>query len=204
MRARGRASAALWPVADCHICDDSYDFGKRAVNYRAEHLAARLGVKGGAAQQAGRRGVAVHGAFDWNKTSLPRHLFAPLPGDLFPPAKHPSAPHTQGLALAPLTSAPGDEVAIRVVHPGGRARQRAFVFTGGGYDDIAPGFGFPNAALLAPGKAVTAHLRDVARAGDCQIWRDGPNYMVGQGVWGLHRGGVAGACDDTPKPGPGK
>lgn len=204
MRARGRASADLWPVADCHICDDSYDFGKRAVNYRAEHLAARLGVKGGAAQKPGRRGVAVHGAFDWNKTSLPRHLFAPLPDDLFPPAKHPSAPNTQGLALAPLTSTPGDEVAIRIVHPGGRARQRAFVFSGGGYDDIAPGFGFPNATLLAPGKAVTAHLRDVARAGDCQIWRDGPNYMVGQGVWGLHRGGVAGACDDTPKPGLGK
>lgn len=175
-------SRALWPVADCHVCDDSYDFGKRGVSYRADHLAARLRVSGGRTPSSQTKDVAVNGLFDWNRTSLPARLFQPS----FAP-----------LALAPLTSQAGDDVAIRVVHPGGRARQRAFALGGAGYDDLAPDFGFPNAALLAPGKAITAHLRAVARDGDCQLWRDGPNYMVGQGVWGLHRVGQGGPCGAT-------
>jgi len=83
-----------------------------------------------------------------------------------------------------LSARAGEEVMFRVVHPGGRARQRAFIITGNGFDDLFPGFGFPNAALLAPGKAITAALRRPLGPG-CHFWHDGPRLMVGHGAWGL-------------------
>ena len=159
----------LAPVADCHVCDDSYDFGKRGVSYRAGMLTARLGIP--AITQMGEIASTVNGAFDLNKIVIPKSIYS----------------HTvKALHLPPLVSQPGDEVMFRLLHPAGRARQRAFVMTGAGYDDLFPGFGFPSAALLAPGKALTAHLWRKAAAGECQLWRDGPSLMVGQGVWGLH------------------
>ena len=152
------------PLADCHVCDDSYDWGKRGVNYRTGLLAARLKLGGPGTNPE------VDGLFDLNGVPMPKGMFAPT---------------YEPLHLPVLASRRGDDVAMRIVHPGGRARQRAFVLTGAGYADLFPGFGFPDAALLMPGKALTAHWLRRAESG-CQLWRDGPNYMVGQGVWGLH------------------
>ena len=88
-----------------------------------------------------------------------------------------------------LQACAGEQVVIRVVHPGGRARQRAFVMNGMGYDDLFPGFGFPNAALLAPGKAVSAWLTprqfDAAGQPVSYLWSDGPGMLAGGGTWGL-------------------
>lgn len=173
----GRANGYA-PVADCKVCDDSYDFGKRAVSYRSGMLAERLGLPAVRSADAKRYAARVHGAFDLNAIAIAKNIYTPTFAQLHLPA---------------LTSMDGDEVAIRVVHPGGRARQRAFVLTGAGYDDLFPGFGFANAALLAPGKAITAHLWRRASPG-CGLWRDGPSLMVGQGVWGLHVVGDAAAC----------
>ena len=93
-------------------------------------------------------------------------------------------PRQQRMLTAPtLLASPGEEVVYRVLHPGGRARQRAFNTFGNGYDDLFPGFGFPNSALLAPGKALTAALLQPVAAG-CYPWRDGPGMMFGGGVWG--------------------
>lgn len=162
------------PLADCHVCDDSYDWGKRGVNYRSGQLAARLKLSGPGGNPH------VDGMFDLNGVPLPKAMFSPAYAELHLPV---------------LASRRGDDVAIRIVHPGGRARQRAFVLTGAGYADLFPGFGFPDSALLMPGKAVTAHWIRRAESG-CQLWRDGPNYMVGQGVWGLH--GVVASAGPNP------
>lgn len=167
---------AKTPVADCLTCDDSYDFGKRAVSYSTGMLAERLGK----AAKSNKPGV--HGAFDLNKVRIAEDIYVP-------------GKDSKTLHLPPLFSRAGDEVRFRLMHPGGRARQRAFVMTGAGYEDLFPSFGFPSAALLAPGKAVTATLLRPARDKECNFWRDGPSYMVGQGVWGLHA--VGGATDDA-------
>ena len=83
-----------------------------------------------------------------------------------------------------LRAQAGEEVVIHVVHPGGRARQRALVTIGQDYDDLFPGFGFPHAALVAPGKAVPASLSRVVEPG-CYLWFDGPTQIRGAGAWGL-------------------
>ena len=83
-----------------------------------------------------------------------------------------------------LRAVAGEEVVVHVVHPGGRARQRAFATIAQDYSDLFPGFGFPRAALLAPGKAITASLTKVVEPG-CYLWFDGPLHLRAGGVWGL-------------------
>lgn len=83
-----------------------------------------------------------------------------------------------------LRAEPGEEVVIHIVHPGGRARQRAFITIAQDYDDLFPGFGFPRGALLAPGKAVTASLTMPLKRG-CYLWFDGPTQTRAGGTWGL-------------------
>ena len=83
-----------------------------------------------------------------------------------------------------LAACEGEQIVIRVVHPGGRARQRSFAMNGYSYDELFPGFGFPRSALLAPGKAITAWLRPEARPGTT-VWHDGPTHLRAAGTWGL-------------------
>lgn len=83
-----------------------------------------------------------------------------------------------------LRAIAGDEVVIHVVHPGGRARQRAFATVAQDYDDLFRGFGLPRAALLAPGKAITASLTKAVEPG-CYLWFDGPAHLRSAGTWGL-------------------
>lgn len=173
---QARTNGGGWsPVADCHVCDDSYDFGKKGVSYRSTPLFARLDLRGANPyrpdeNRTGERGP-LNGAADLNAVALPPDML-----------------HVRGTdgARTPivLDALAGEEVILRLVHPGGRARQRAFVMTGNGYDDLLPGFGSPNAALLAPGKALTAAMRRPVAAG-CHFWQDGPRPMAGHGVWGL-------------------
>ncbi|PVA09546.1 hypothetical protein DC366_12655 [Pelagivirga sediminicola] len=148
-------------VDDCPICDDSYDLGEKAASYRsaAFHLRTR---------QGGNPGVEAHS----NLNSRP---FAT---DFF---KFKDSLWSNAMRLWAL---PDEEVVIRVLHPGGRARQRAFVISGHDYDDLFPGFGFPHSALLAPGKAISAALSAPVQPG-CSMWADGPRQVFAAGVWGL-------------------
>lgn len=157
------------PVADCHVCDDSYDFGKKGVSYRSTPFYARRNLRGENPYDHAQ--ALLNGAADVNAVELGPEILHVWERE---------AIRTPTL----LSAAAGDEEMLRIVHPGGRARQRAFILTGNGFDDLFPGFGFPNAALLAPGKAITAASRRPLAAG-CHLWRDGPSAMVGHGAWGL-------------------
>ena len=146
-------------VAECEVCDDSYDFGDQGVNYRSTSFAREL---------RGRNG---------NSTTVERHynLNALNFGDGVFRAE---------AATPVLRAEAGEEVVIHLVHPGGRARQRAFVTIAQDYDDLFPGFGFPHSALLAPGKSTSASLTEVMREG-CYVWFDGPLHLRSGGTWGL-------------------
>ena len=93
-----------------------------------------------------------------------------------------------------LKACEGEQIVIRVIHPGGRARQRAFVMNGYNYDDLFPGFGFPRSVLLAPGKSMTAWLTPKAVPGT-SVWQDGPTHIRTGGVWGLLDVAEAEQCD---------
>ena len=156
-------------VGDCPICDDSYDRGQKAVNYRSAPFWARL-----------RQGKEADGKLVTNDTGAGSNLnqvhfpenflqesWSPIPTPVF-------------------MANEGEEVRFRVLQPHGRARQRAFVSFGHDYKDLLPEFGSPHAALLAPGKAVTATLEGGAKSG-CYLYRDGPMQMFAGGVWGHFR-----------------
>ena len=83
-----------------------------------------------------------------------------------------------------MTACEGEEIVIRAMHPGGRSRQHSFATVGLDYDDLFPGFGFPRAALLAPGKTVTASLTYKAVPGT-YLWTDGTATLRSGGIWGL-------------------
>ncbi len=72
---------------------------------------------------------------------------------------------------------------IRVVHPGGRARQHSFAMNGYDYNDLFPGFGFPHSALVGPGKSVSAWLSPKMVEGKT-LWLDGPRFLASGGTWG--------------------
>lgn len=152
------------PVPDCRVCDDSYDLGERGVSYRSAPFTMRLAGRTGISADFGLR-TYPRDEDDLNTVVFPPNFFAaPLP--------------TPQLAVKP-----GEEIAIRVTHPEGRARQRAFVATTIGYDDLFPGFGSGHTTLLAPGKAMTAWGCAPRTAGD-YLWRDGPQPIFAAGVWG--------------------
>lgn len=153
----GLGGGNLRAVADCHACDDSYDFGDFAVNYVSVSYNQML------RDQSGHDAEAHD---DLNEREFPAEFLKNAPEALR------------------LQACEGEQVLIRVVHPGGRARQRAFVTNGYGYDELFPGFGFPNAALLAPGKTVSAWLTPSMRPGKA-VWHDGPLHIRAGGAWGL-------------------
>lgn len=161
---RSDSLASVKMLPDCPICDDSYDRGEKGISYRSPSFAQGL--------SQGRARVE-------ESDDLNAFVFAP---EFL--KDHPNAVRLQACA--------GEQVVIRVVHPGGRARQRAFVMNGSGYDDLFPGFGFPNAAMLAPGKSISAWLSPEIQAGT-YLWHDGPTQIRAGGVWGLLE--VSAKCD---------
>lgn len=158
-------------VAGCQVCDDSYDLGDQGVNYRSAGFARAL------------RGTPGNGS------TAERH-FNLNAFDFGPGVFRADAP------IPVLRAEAGDEVVIHLVHPGGRARQRAFVTIGQDYDDLFPGFGFPHAALLAPGKSLSASLTEKMRPG-CYLWHDGPLHLRSGGTWGLLDVVAEGAIGDA-------
>lgn len=176
--ADARAYGAIPKIApDCRICDDSYDWGDQGVSYQSRPFASLLRFADIA------RGGRIEASDDLNAVTFPPNFFEGQSGH---------RPDRQPLTLM---ACPGEQVVIRIVHPGGRARQRAFVMNGLGYDDLFPGFGFPNAALVAPGKTVSAWLHPpTVPEPDGQerqpvegkvLWHDGPTYLMAGGTWGL-------------------
>lgn len=152
-------------VEDCGICDDSYDLGDKGVSFVSEPFHVRL-----------RHAMGVSEShFNLNTQDFGTQFFPLSPAEL--PAMHKAQ-------MPVLRVEQGEEIVIHVVHPGGRARQRAFATIGQDYDDLFADFGFPRAALLAPGKAITASLLKTARPG-CYLWFDGPLHLRAGGVWGL-------------------
>lgn len=146
-------------VADCLVCDDSYDLGEQGVNYRSASFARELRGRNG-------NGTRVERHDNLNAHAFGKGVFR------------------ADAATPVLRAEAGEEVVIHLVHPGGRARQRAFVTIAQDYDDLFPGFGFPHSALLAPGKSLTAALTEPMREG-CYLWFDGPTHLRAGGTWGL-------------------
>lgn len=142
-------------VPDCPVCDDSYDRGDQGVNYRSPAFV----------QGVSENGTRIEASDDLNVVTFPPDFWI----------NHPNAIRLRACA--------GEQVVIRVIHPGGRARQRTFVMNGTDYDDLFPGFGFPHSALLAPGKSISAWLSPRIKAGT-YLWHDGPTTIRAGGVWG--------------------
>ncbi|NNM74241.1 hypothetical protein [Enterovirga aerilata] len=159
------------PLGDCPApCDDSYDQGEKAVSYRSAALARRL-----AGYRSAPLGLGL-GHYAKDRTNLNAYEF---PRNFFSAAFKPFATPT-------LEARPAEEVVIRVAHPSGRARQRVFVTLGTSYADMLPGFGSNHAALVAPGKAITAFLCAPRLPADF-LYRDGPQHIVAGGVVGQMR-----------------
>lgn len=144
------------PIPDCFICDDSYDFGEKGINYRSAAFWQRLGLK-----TNGNQG------FDLNDVAFPANFFE---------ESYRPFPFTDFRAKA------RDEIRFLVVHPGGRARQRSFQLYGhnftAGIDDYGPTW----SALMAPGKAETLVVKS-AKPGTW-LYRDGPANIFAGGAWG--------------------
>lgn len=167
-------------IADCHICDDSYDSGDVAVNYRTEPLWARLGTSWRDSASNPETGAAM--LVDLNALAIPRDIWLKPKG---------GAGAGTNIETPVIPVIEGEALVIHAVHPGGRARQRALVTYGHRYlDKNLPKFGSPSSALLAPRKDVTAVIERVERG--CWLWRDGPAQFVGGGVWGMIVGTPAG------------
>ncbi|NHF72003.1 cupredoxin domain-containing protein [Paracoccus xiamenensis] len=143
-------------VPECIHCDDSYDLGDLGVSYRSPAFVQGLSFGG----------QSVENSDDLNALKFPARFWV----------DHPNAIRLKACA--------GEQVVIRVIHPGGRARQRAFVMNGADYDDLFPGFGFPRSALVAPGKTISAWLSPRIKAGT-YLWHDGPTTTRAGGTWGL-------------------
>jgi manganese oxidase len=153
------SDAALGParmVPDCKICDDSYDRGEKAVSQRSPAFSRML-------RDALSTKAEVNS--DLNRFVFPRHFALSASGQ------------------PDLRACEGEQIVVRVLHPGGRARQRAFAMNGYSYHDLFPGFGFPRAALLAPGKSISAWLAPAAYPGTV-VWHDGPTHLRAGGTWG--------------------
>jgi len=150
-------------VPECPVCDDSYDRGDYAVNYRSVAFSQVL-----------REQLPLSQQIDWSVEASDDLNVYTFPPDYLAKAQN---------ALR-LEACEGEQIVIRVMHPGGRARQRAFVVNGYSYEDLFPGFGFPRSALLAPGKSISAWLAPLARPG-VTLWHDGPTQIRSGGVWGL-------------------
>lgn len=172
-------------MADCAHCDDSYDQGDTGVSYRSAPFHVRLRSEPGLGSN---RPPERH--FNLNHYEFGRGFFLTRPDEQRPEGQPLEGRPREGRPFEGQPEMPvvraeaGEEVMFGVVHPGGRARQRSFAFVGQHYYDLFPGFGFPNAALLAPGKAVTAALSTPVSTG-CYLWYDGTATLRSGGAWGL-------------------
>ncbi|WP_298960546.1 hypothetical protein [uncultured Methylobacterium sp.] len=156
------------PVADCPVCDDSYDLGEKGVGLASERFAFRL-----ADLFASAPGVRIDlglRTYPRDEDDLNRVRFPP---DFF----------ARAVRTPTIVAPPGGEMALRIAHPAGRARQRAFVPIFPGYDDLFPGFGSGHAALIGPGKGLTAWTTAPRKDG-IYLWRDGPQAIFAAGAWG--------------------
>ena len=158
----------IHPNPDCPVCDDSYDFGEKAVNYRSAEMGLLLRDAGISCPQKSKSSNKLETNSDLNSCIFP--------SDFYTSAK------TRGAVV--LNACAGEEISIRVVHPGGRQRQHTFTTIGMDYDDVFPNFGFPHSALLGPGKVLTASLSRKAEVGT-YAWFDGTSTLREGGVWGL-------------------
>ncbi|MEZ5681804.1 MAG: hypothetical protein R3E14_11010 [Erythrobacter sp.] len=167
-------------IPDCHVCDDSYDSGDIALNYRTEPLFARMDLPLSQDEpnpESGRAQQVDLSAYE-------------IPADVLLPSYRP-------VETPVIRVDPGDKLVVRLVHPGGRARQRAFVTYGHTYVDRGlKGFGSPSAALLAPQKGITADLGEIKEG--TWLFRDGPGQFVAGGAWGYI---VAGEAPEAEEPG---
>lgn len=159
-------------VADCLACDDSYDLGEKGVSFRSEPFHVRLRDDYGFFRRLWLGLDQPESHFNLNRYDFGRDFWRIRAAEIADPP------------MPVLRAQAGEEVVIHVVHPGGRARQRAFITVAQDYDDLFPGFGFPRSALLAPGKAVTAALTLPVTTG-CYLWYDGPTTTRAGGAWGL-------------------
>lgn len=160
-------------IPDCHICDDTYDSGDIAVNYRTEPFWARLNQSWRSDKVNPETGQPM--LVDLNAVTFPRDIW-------FNPVSGAGAGSKIETPVIPVIS--GETLVIHAVHPGGRARQRALVTNGHRYEDMTmPKHGSPAAALLAPRKATSAVIERIEPG--CWLWRDGPAQFVGGGAWGM-------------------
>lgn len=167
------------PLPDCPVCDDTYDFGEKGVSYRTAPFTRRLAnwyrAKGDKHAVPHSLGLVGYPDMD-DEHDLNRFVF--------PPKFFDHGSETVRRVPGPrLAAYAGEEMMIRVVHPSGRARQRAFLMHGAPYDDLMPGFGSPHSGLLAPGKSMNAGFC-APRVAERYLWRDGPQHIFAAGVWG--------------------
>ncbi len=147
-------------MPDCIVCDDSYDRGEKAVNYRTEPFWARLNK---------------HPTTDLNGEFFDERFFLE---------------DWKTIATPGFEVEAGAAVTFHVLQPYGRARQRAFMVLGQDYQDLLPYFGSPHSALVSVGKALTAKLKSTNQkdggkpAPGTWIWRDGPAQHFSSGAWG--------------------
>lgn len=183
------------PLNECLVCDDSYDWGDLAANERTEPFFARLAGKTVATSLEGMpHNIDV--PRDLGPAPLDRHAEAGYAGrDIYNSLSNYNAwpfpknfytadqDAPEGLSTPDLAATPGSQVWLRVVQPAGRARQRAFIFTGPAYSDLFPGFGAGHSALLSARKGLTASV-NIPNNPATYLWRDGPAQHFGGGVWG--------------------
>ncbi|MFQ5451827.1 MAG: hypothetical protein ACE5E9_14475, partial [Nitrospinaceae bacterium] len=158
-------SGTINEILNCPICDDSYDRGDQGFNYRAEPFWARLGMDSvGCTGETGEPS-----ACSTHDSVYPKDFFMNSFKSIETPVFH---------------AEPGENVKFRVGHPGGLARQQAFIVNGHFYWDYGiVNFGSPGAALVAPGKSFTAEILGGAREGTW-LFRSNNNFHWAGGMWG--------------------
>jgi len=153
-------------IFNCHVCDDSYDRGEQAFNYRSDMFWARLGL--GSQGHVGEEGDPS--SADTNGTIYPFNFFL----DSF-----------KTVEAKIFTATAGENVKFRVGHPGGLARQHAFVVNGHSYQDHGlEGFGSPGSSLIAPGVSLTADIHHGGAKEGTWLFRSGANFHWAGGNWG--------------------
>ncbi|MGZ8095112.1 MAG: hypothetical protein ACXW0L_04825 [Methylosarcina sp.] len=150
-------------IPDCAVCDDSYDLGEHAINYRSAAFWQRLGLSTNPQSLNGEKPQG----FNLNQVAFPP--------DFFDPSYRP-LPFNDFVANA------GEELHFHVVYPTGRARQRSFQLYGHSFKPSIEGYGSPWSMLMAPGKAETLVVEKAIPGS--WLFRDGPAHIFANGAWG--------------------